>query len=132
MAEALAELSRDPEKCDKMGEAAAQRISEISSIEKETDLLEDIIFSISGKSDGTLAKARYETWTAFIRAQSSRKLACYEADTGDGLAEFQALIYRKLREVKTLKRYFKLKYKGRDVVFPRKTTALLGRAISSS
>jgi glycosyltransferase involved in cell wall biosynthesis len=119
MAGALLELSRDPELCGKMGESGRQRIAAMASLEKETDLLEEIIHSTTVSPPGKRMRERHAEWIDYIaRYPDLIAPRCYEAEHRMTAALLGAKAYRSLRGTRQLKRFLKLRSRGHKVRFP--------------
>lgn len=119
MAKALVKLASDEAMRVQMGQAGRNHIMAMTSLIHETDLLEEIILCVMGGQPGPLMTQRFNAWQEYNRqGYSSASRKRYEADCHLPLSLLAGRLYETARCIKTVKRYFKLKSKGRSVAFP--------------
>jgi glycosyltransferase involved in cell wall biosynthesis len=65
MAEAILDLAKNPSRCMSMGTAAAKRIDEVSNIESQTNLLEEVMHYVTGGPISPLMTRVFDQWMAY-------------------------------------------------------------------
>lgn len=120
MAMGLLELSRNPTRCREMGIAARNRIDSIVSLEKETDLLEEVLSSVMSGQQGPLMNERFRVWQEYDRnGYSKASSKRYEADHRLLLSLISGTVYETFRCIRALKQYFNLRSKSPSLAFPK-------------
>ncbi len=83
LANALLELSSNRSQSEEFGIEGAKSIRAKSSLEDETDLLEEVISGLFKEKQGSLTNRRFQDWVQFIDSVNNGKPACFERETGD-------------------------------------------------
>jgi glycosyltransferase involved in cell wall biosynthesis len=119
MTDALLQLSINQEQCRGMGNEGFKHIKSIASLENEVGYLEAICeYMVTGDITNDIYH-RYNNWKNF--AKNRLNISLYERDNSMWYSLFKGKCYAAIRHIKTLKRYFLLRFKGYSVSLP--TTA---------
>jgi len=125
LSNALLELSVNRERSAEFGARGAERIARISSLDHETDILEDVIKGLFEGKPGSLTLRRFWEWIEFIETRNRDTPTCYERDNRDWQGMVRARVYRAWREAKTLKKYYRQRFvRRRNVLFPTRKLRL--------
>lgn len=120
MSKALLDLSSEKERCKKMGQAGRSRILKMTSLDSETNLLEEILRHITGSPQGPLMRHRYKVWEQYFnRDYKVESIARFERDRGYYLDYLAGNVLDKVRSLNVFKRYLRLKKAGRPVAAPK-------------
>jgi glycosyltransferase involved in cell wall biosynthesis len=114
---ALHELSESPDKMKIFGKAAIDHIRSKSSLDQETDLLEEIFHFVIADQIGKLMKRRHVSWNEFINTRNSEAdIHSYESDNNLHFLIYKSSLYHFYKSAKHFLKYLIYKMKGYKVL----------------